>query len=241
MPVIRFTKEARMRIACHVSFVAALLLLPAAPLRAQGEPDISGHWEGRLEGPLERAFEVDLVKTSAGYTGTVGIPAEDLSGLPITKVTLNGTSVYFRAREDQPFNGYVSEDGKLMTGDMSVEGFAIPVSLVRTGEARVEPTVKSAAIAKTLEGTWNAAFNGLRVVLVLANQPDGSSAGRIINLDQGNLEIPATAITQSAGSVTFDLRPIHASYSGTLNEAGTELVGTYSEGSRSAPLTFKRQ
>jgi len=233
--------EMNMRTNIRLSLLAGLLLLSASLLRAQTAPDISGHWEGRLEGPAERAFEVDFVKAAGGYTGTIGIPAENLKGLPITKVTLNGKAIYFRAREDQPFNGYVSEDGKLMTGDMSLEGFSIPVSLTRTGDPRIEPAAKSPAIAKELEGAWNGTISGLRLVLRLANQPDGTSTGRVVNLDQGNLEIPISAITQAESGVTFDLKAIHASYSGKLNESGTELVGTYSEGSRSAPLTFTRR
>src|SRR5262245_41414256 len=155
-----------MRITHRLTFVAALLL-SANTLHAQNAPDISGHWEGKLDGPLERAFEVDFVKSANGYTGTIGIPAENLKGLPITKVTVNGTSIYFRAREDQPFNGYVSEDGKLMTGDLSVEGFSVPMSMTRTGEARIEAPARSAAIDKKFEGSWKATISGLHLVMTL--------------------------------------------------------------------------
>jgi len=78
----------------------------------------------------------------------------------------------------------------------------------------------------------------MRIVLKLANQADGTSSGRLINLDEGSLEIPLSAISQSASRVSFELKAIHGSYSGTLNEAGTELVGTLSEGTKTAPLTF---
>ncbi len=229
-----------MRITRHMSFVVAMIL-SATSLRAQSAPDISGHWEGKFGGPMEGRFEADFAKTSAGgYIGTLGIPAEHISGIPVTKVAVDGRAIHFRAREDQPFNGYLTDDGKEMTGELSVEGFTIPVLMTKTGEAKIEPRPKSAAVSKELAGTWNATFNGLRVVLTIENQADGTSSGRLVNRDEGNLEIPLQAITQAASIVTLDLKAVEGSYSGTLNADGTELVGSYSEKGKSAPLTFTR-
>src|SRR5580765_4459830 len=121
-----------------------------------------------------------------------------------------------------------------MTGDMSLEGFSVPASMTRTGEARMETAAPSAAMSQAFEGTWNATIGGSRIVLKLTNEADGTATGRVINLGEGNLEIPVSAITQSASTLICELKAIHGSYSGTLNQAGTELAGKFAEGSRTA-------
>jgi hypothetical protein len=52
------------------------------------------------------------------------------------------------------------------------------------------------------------------------------------------VEIPV-AVTQKASNVTIEVATVSASYSAVLN-AGNELVGTWTQGPVSLPLTFKR-
>ena len=54
------------------------------------------------------------------------------------------------------------------------------------------------------------------------------------------LEIPITTITQKASSVTLDVTTVGGSYAGALNAEGTELAGTWTQGSATLPLTFRR-
>src|SRR5947199_105730 len=82
----------------------------------------------------------------------------------------------------------------------------------RTGDARIEPPARSAAIGRELEGTWNGTVNANGVhrtlVLTVANDGDGATAS-IMNVDEG-LEIPVTAINQKASTVTLDVRAVGA-------------------------------
>src|SRR5207253_11486528 len=130
-----------------------------------------------------------------------------------------------------------------LSGDYTQLGYTMPFSLTRTGAPRNEARVKSAPIAKELEGTWNATLEsngvGRQLVLTLSNQPDGTASGNILNVEEG-LEIPIAAITQKASSLTLDIRAIGGSYSGALDAQGTELAGTLTQGPRAVPLTFRR-
>ena len=145
---------------------------------------------------------------------------------------------------DQPITGVLSGDGKSISGELSVSGSSVHVSLTRTGDARVEAPVKSAPIGKELEGTWNGTLDvdgrQFRLVLTMSNQPDGTARGSIVNLDEGMLEIPVSTITQAASSLTLQLKAVGGSYAGALNKEGTELAGAYSQGTLAAPLTFRR-
>ena len=79
----------------------------------------------------------------------------------------------------------------------------------------------------------------MRLVLKMANQPDGTATGTIVSLDGSGVEIPI-AMTQKASNVTIDVASVGASYVGVLNAAGTELAGTWTQGPATLPLTFKR-
>jgi len=228
--------------------LAALFLLPAAPLAAQSAADPSGHWEGAIQAPnMEVRFEIDLAKNSKGeLAGSFGQPAENLRGLPLANFAMDGRSIDFQikgsAAGQRTFKGALSADGASMSGDFSQAGFTVPFSLTRTGDARVDTPARNASIGKELEGTWNGTVdvNGLqrRLVLTLANQPDGAATGNVLNVDEG-LEIPISAITQNGSSVTLDVKAVGGSFSGALNAEGTELVGTLTQGSAVEPVTFR--
>ena len=116
------------------------------------------------------------------------------------------------------------------------------MNLSRTGDARIVPAPKSAPIAKELEGTWNGTLdvNGvqMRLVVKMANQPDGTAAGTVVSPDGSGVEIPI-GMTQKGSSLTIEVPSIGASYVGVLNPAGMELAGTWTQQGTAFPLTLK--
>ena len=47
-------------------------------------------------------------------------------------------------------------------------------------------------------------------------------------------------ITQTAAKVNIEVKMVNGSFSGAVNAAGTELTGTWTQGSFTAPLNFRR-
>jgi hypothetical protein len=225
--------------------VAALFVWSAVALHAQAAADPSGHWQGMLQAPgMDVEFEVDLAKNGSGeLAGTVSIPAQKLKGLPLLKAAVDGRTVTFYARADQPLTGVLSADGQSMSGDFFANGNTVPFTMNRAGDARIVAPAPSARIGKELEGSWNATLETggvqLRLVLTLANRPDGTAVGHIVNLDQGGLRLPLT-VTQNARTVTLDSTVVASSFAGTLNPDSTELAGTFTQGTFNAPVTFHR-
>ena len=129
-----------------------------------------------------------------------------------------------------------------MSGDLAHSGASLPFSLTRTGGSRIEPPARSTPIGKELEGIWNGTLDvggrPERLVLKMANQPDGTATGTILDIDGSRVEIPI-AMTQNASNVTIDVASVGGSYIAVLN-GGTELVGTWTQGPATLPLTFKR-
>jgi hypothetical protein len=226
----------------RVSLVV-LVAVATVMLKAEAPHDPSGHWQGAVSAPTgELRFELDLEKNnSGGYLGTLDIPGEKIAGLPLRQVVVDGQTIEFNARTDQTFRGELAADGTSMAGTFSVEGAALPFHVTRTGDARVHAAPRGSPIAGVLEGTWNGtmAANGMRLALKLANNSDGTSSVVMINMDEGNLQIPGSA-TQKGSSLTIEFAAIGGSYTATLGDDGSELAGRYSQGERSIALTFRR-
>jgi hypothetical protein len=242
-----------MRPVTRLLLFAFLLPVPWHSVIAQTAADPSGHWAGAIHVPAydqnparEVNIEVDLAKNAGGaLIGTFSQPATGAKGLPLSTVAVEGTAVTFeiKANDGGLFHGTLSDAATMSGAFITTQGgHAIPFSLTRTGDARIAPAPKSAAIGKELEGTWNGTLEVQgrqeRLVLKMANRPDGTSTGTIIDLDGSGVEFPI-AMTQRAANVTIDVAAVGGSYIGVLN-AATELVGTWTQGPIKLPLTFKR-
>jgi hypothetical protein len=234
----------------RMPLLAAVLFFSVPSLGAQVAADPSGHWEGTIQVPeREVRIEVDLAKSAKGdLAGTFGNPARNVAGLPLANVAVDGKSVRFVLKVNSgggTFEGVLGDDGKSMSGKFNTAegGYSIPFTLTRTGDAKIEPPAKSASIGKELEGTWNGALDvdgkHVRLVLKMANQPDGTATGSLLSVDGGGLEVPII-MTQKGSTLTLAIKAVGSSYAGTLNTEGTALVGTYTEGTVVLPLTFQR-
>jgi len=239
-----------MRTFTRLLVLATPLLVPAAFLLAQTAVDPSGHWEGTIQAQPDMAVkvEIDLTRNTKGeLAGTFGQPAQGVKGLPLSTVAVENGAVRFVVKggpDAATFGGTLSADGKSLSGNVSQAGYSIPFTLTRTGDARIAAVPKSAAIGKELEGTWNGTLdvNGaqMRLIVKMANQPDGTASGTIVSPDGSGVEIPI-AMTQKGSDLTIDVTSISASYVGVLNAAGTELSGTWTQQSSTLPLTLRKQ
>jgi len=223
------------------SLLAALVLVVPI-LRAQ-----SGHWEGAIQAPgKDVKIEVDLAMKDGKLAGTFGTPDQGESGLPLSNVSAEGTSVNFEIKATNgggAFKGTLSPDGKSMSGDfVTAHGMSIGFSLTRTGEPKIEALLPSPPISKNLEGSWTGTIdaNGTphQIGLKMANHPDGTSTGSVITSE--GVEINITKITNKDASLTLEVKNVGGLYVGALNADGTELAGTWTQGKFSAPLTFHR-
>jgi hypothetical protein len=234
-----------MRFTLPTLLVVSLLAVPGTA-RAQSV-DPTGHWEGAITIPgAEIPFQVDLSKNAEGkLVATYSRPENNLNGLPLANVSLDGRAVNFELTVDGgvKFYGTLDADGKTIAGDVTARLGNAPFSMSRTGEARIAAAPKNAPIGKDFEGTWNGTLSlqgtNLRLVLRMLNQSDGTASGTIVSVDQGGIEFPL-ALTQKASSLTLNTPAIGGDFfSGSLN-AGGKLAGTFSQGPITAPLTFVR-
>jgi len=223
--------------------VATVVVMMASPSPASAQPSVdpTGHWTGALEAQGQQfMFEIDFVKNAAGaFAGAVTIPVQHITALPL-HVSVDGRAIQFYARRDQVFRGDFAADGKSISGEFAAEGMMLTYTLTRTGDSQFAGFAKSPGVTGALEGTWNGVVDpggrAAPVTLTIANQPDGTSTGMLVN--ESGLELPLR-IAEARPKVTLTVTVLDASFAGELSAAG-ELAGTWTEGEKKIPVTFKR-
>lgn len=95
-------------------------LLIGAALSAQDGP--RGHWTGSIDVPDHAlTVEIDLDKTAKGWVGSMAVPAQKVSGLPLEVSFTNGKWTFrMKGGADVPtFTGTLSADGLTLSVDFA--------------------------------------------------------------------------------------------------------------------------
>jgi hypothetical protein len=223
--------------------IGALWIACVLSVWAQDGP--RGHWSGSVEVPNQTlAMEVDLDKGSNGWIGSISIPAQNASGIPLDAIAFTNGKCTFRVKGapgDPTFTGTLSADGKTMTGNFTQGPGTFPFKFSRTGDPKVEEVKASPAVAKDFLGTWEGTLEGpgLRLVLKMSNEGSGAKA-MLISLDQGGTEIPVSAIDQKDSKLTLLVKMVGGQYEAEINKEGSELNGTWTQGGSGLPLKLKK-
>jgi len=236
-----------MHLSRRTPLVAALFLLSAYPLRANAAADPSGHWVGKIQMPDNQlSITVDLAKSATGaWMGSISIPVSTTIDVPLSDMTVEGTAVRFMASlpGKTTFDGSLSADANGLSGTVSNFHGTVPFQLTRNGEASVNVPPPSSALPKIFEGAWEGTLDVggkvMRIVLKLSPAADGTAMATLINLDQGNQEIPVTTVTVKEAQLQLESRVVSGTYRGTLGPGG-EIVGEWVQRAVRLPLVFRR-
>jgi hypothetical protein len=215
-------------------------LFIAGAVQAQDGP--RGHWTGAIDlSGQSLAVEIDLDKTTKEWVGSIAIPAQNASGLPLESISVTNGQLKFRIKGgpgEPTFNGALSKDGQTITGDFTQGGSSFPFKLSRSGDAKVEELEKSPPVSKQFLGTWEGTIDAgqpLRLRIKINNKENEAEAV-LVSLDQGGAEIPVTTIEQQNGSIKLVVKAVGGEYRGEISKDGTELDGTWTQGGNDLPL-----
>lgn len=222
-------------------------LLLACSCGAFAQTDMRGHWMGTIEtqGGARIGLEIDLDKNASGWIGTISIPLQNASGLPLDAVSFAGGKGTFRikgAPGDPTFTGTLSADGQTMDGTFMQGPLSSPLKLNRMGDAKVEVPKASPVVAAQFVGRWEGSVDvgqTLHIVVTISNGSDGAHAV-MTSPDQGNTQIPVAAVSQQGTKLMLDVKAIGGGYLGDLNSQGDEIRGTWTQVGNSIPLVLKK-
>jgi hypothetical protein len=220
-------------------------LLCSAYSYSQEKPGFSGHWEGILKAAAQDfPVALDLMKSEKGiWIGSIVMG--DGKALPLSGVKVEGNSVtLIFPVSSLSMAGKLSEDEKKIIGTALLQGGNTSAfELKRTGEPKVVALPKSSLLAAEFAGGWEGTLEipdrNLRVTLKLAKAVDGTATGVIDSPDLG-AALTVSTITLDGLNIAFDIRVIDCEFKGKLNDARTEITGTWSQEGRPLPLTLKR-
>ena len=218
---------------------------PAAPLTTEAGP--AGHWEADIigDGPRTNRVTLDLAQNAKSeWIASMGVPSQNMTGMVVKDVAVNGTSVKFVAVELMmaSFDLTLGPEGN-MKGTVFGHS-AHPVEFKRTGEAKVELIPASPAVSKELEGDWEASIQSpggtVRLAFHFKNQPDSTVAATMDS--DNNMGMPLNDVKQTGQKVEFGIKIAgDATFEGTLNKEGTELAGQLNAGPTPMPLKLRKK
>jgi pimeloyl-ACP methyl ester carboxylesterase len=110
--------------------------------------------------------------------------------------------------------------------------------------AQATPPVGAAQAAnvRSIAGEWQGMVSRLHLIIRIEQAADGTLTGKLTSVDQGNVTIPIDAVSYTPGGMLrLDLKSVgDAAYEAKLSDDGSELVGTWSQGGQSIPLSLHR-
>lgn len=98
--------------------------------------------------------------------------------------------------------------------------------------------------AQTISGNWNGLLEvpGIKLRLVFhLEEKAGALSASMDSPDQGAFGIPATSVTFTSPLLRIQIAALLLEFSGTLNDKGEEIVGTFKQGGASFPLKLQRR
>jgi hypothetical protein len=228
----------------HVLTALAFVTLftPVGGVVAQTPLDPSGHWEGSITAPFgEIPIALDIARRDGTLVATFSRQDGSISGFPLSDVAMNGGELKMTLKANGGGTMRASITGTQMTGTFAAFAGTAPFAVNRTGEPRLAAPLVNKAISKSLEGTWTtrlaAGADSTTLRMTLMNQPNGTATGTIA--DDHGVEVPVK-FEQDGAHVTLEVPAAHSTFTGTLNEDGTAIDGSYVEGPLKTPMTFVR-
>jgi len=207
---------------------------------------IAGDWEGTLEaGNARLRLVVHLAAEGDGsLTATVDSPDQGARGLPVAEATLTGGTLVLkmpalRAR----YQGALDESGTTLNGVWSQGPGRYPLRLNRSDPSAATPTPTAAPapsdpIAATWLGTLNAGGTELRIALHLKRDDGGILHATLDSIDQGATGLPVDRAVFRDGRLVLESAALRLRYEATMNEAGSELSGSWRQRGVTLPLVM---
>jgi hypothetical protein len=249
--------SARTKIALIIALI--LLLVVGAGVVAtwqfmrhrQSASDLQGFWEGTLSirtMTLRLVLKVDKAPDGT-YTATMDSIDQGASDIPVNTFTLSNRTVQFqlpalRAKYEAGLNARATE----MSGEWQQGGTKIPVTFKRTKTPSTIPApLPPSAYAKRggspLQGVWKGTLEvgvPVRVVVKISETSPGKFIGTMDSPDQGARNIPLTTAEYAKPTARFDITSIDSHFEGTLNDDGSAIDGTWTQGPNSIPCLLTR-
>jgi RNA polymerase sigma factor (sigma-70 family) len=220
-------------------------------VRAAYAPDIQGAWAGKFDiKGLTAPLMYKISRVNGSYKAVEVDIYQGIREAPVSKVVYDYPSVRIEQQNlgftyDATLNPKTME----MSGTWKQAGGSGPFTMKLNGlpEAFPEPMAESDYASRKdsdLQGYWLGTVKGgnisLRLAFKIAERADGTFRAVFNSLDQGGMDIEATAVTYQAPTVKVEFGGIGIVFVVKLDGTDRELTGNLLQAGTSTPLTLER-
>jgi RNA polymerase sigma factor (sigma-70 family) len=220
-------------------------------VRAAYAPDIQGAWAGEFDiKGLKAPLMYKISKVSGSYKAVEEDIYQGIREAPVSKLVYDYPSIRIEQQNlgftyDATLNPKTME----MSGTWKQAGGSGPFTMKLNAlpEAFPEPMAESDYASRKdsdLQGYWQGTVKGgnisLRLALKISERANGTFRAVFNSLDQGGMDIEATAVTYQAPTVKVEFGGIGIVFTGKLDGTDLELTGNLLQAGTSTPLTLER-
>jgi uncharacterized protein (TIGR03435 family) len=103
------------------------------------------------------------------------------------------------------------------------------------------PSTSLHAQDKDVTGNWQGTLQAERALrtLIKISKDDGKLKAVMYSIDQGGQPIPVTTFSLQGSSVTFEIKPLDVTYTGTLNPDGNAIAGSATQNGQTHTLNLE--
>ena len=207
-------------------------------------------WFGWIDSPeqqLRTVVRIQRDDQNKPMTATILSPDQSMDDLPLSDLKIDGGEWYFNLNNPTTAKLSASYLGKQTSpkrveGELVQSGKKLPLNFDRLESFPIENRTTLGADA-VWQGTLDLVVQKLDLRLRVYSKPPfaTSEQPRILfdSITQNGIGIPAIATVDANKNPKFEMKSISATYTATLNEAGNELNGRFSQGPLPIPLTMK--
>lgn len=211
--------------------------------QARADQSLAGAWNGALNYPGGPCLPLVLHITGASPNLAATVDEPGVVASPVSSIVVNGNAVLISI--DNPQISNVQFKGTLSTGAITgtwIQGRGgLPLTF---RPATSSSSGGNPCSVNDLAGTWNGVLyppGGRPVSVVLHINGAGSNLSATVDTNSGLFGVAVNGIVANGTSFSFFINSFQISdgqYTGTLGD-GT-IIGTWTQGGNSLPLTFRK-
>jgi len=220
-------------------------------VRAAYAPDIQGAWAGEFDiKGLKAPLMYKISKVNGSYKAVEVDIYQGIREAPVDKLVYDYPSIRIEQQNlGFTYDATLNPNTMEMSGTWKQAGGSGPFTMKLNAlpEAFPEPITESDYASRKdsdLQGYWLGTVKGgnisLRLAFKIAERADGTFRAVFNSLDQGGMDIEATAVTYQAPTVKVEFGGIGIVFAGKLDGTDRELTGNLLQAGTSTPLTLER-
>ncbi|HVY68901.1 MAG TPA: hypothetical protein VHH73_03185, partial [Verrucomicrobiae bacterium] len=213
---------------------------------------LTGYWSGAISlGPNEMRMLIQITKAADGtLSGVLKNPDMANRTMPVNAILFNAPEVRLEVDSmGSVFTGQLSNDGTELSGSWRFGFKPVPVKFTHSTQPPADPSTQELSYeavpgTKDIHGYWSGALEvpgqKLNFNVKIGKTKTGEYFGELDVVDQGARGIRTSSIAREGADVKIAWGALGAQFKANLNDDGSVMDGTWTQGNHDFPLKLTR-